>query len=250
MGARALTYEDLDGPALARLLGVPSCEIWETVTSTLDVAHARAAEGAPHGTLVLAEEQTHGRGRLSRRWVSPRGCGLWLAYLARPSRDAPSGVIALRVGLAVGGALRALGLEPQLKWPNDVVLCDRKAGGILCEARWKGVRLGWLAIGIGLNVRGPLPPTLPEHAIALDAVRPGITRLAVLRELVPRLEALSYADTLTADECSTFEAWDWLRNRQLAEPPGVARGIDRSGALIVETPHGVARLRGGSVVVA
>ena len=252
MGAVGLTqYDGVAHDELAGRLGVKRCLALESVTSTLDVVHELAADGAPDGTLVLADEQTAGRGRRGRSWQSPARTGIWLGFLARPRAESERGVLALRVGLAVVESLGELGVEASLKWPNDVVAIDRKLGGVLCEARWAEGRAKWVAIGIGLNVHGPLPPELADRAVALDQVAAGVTRLQVLERLAPRLDSLRDAPVLDEAELAAFERHDWLRGRALEAPvAGTATGIDADGALLVETEAGVERILGGSVVTA
>lgn len=244
-------YDGVSQDELVRRLGAPRCLVLEQVSSTLDVVHELAEEGAPAGTVVLAEEQLAGRGRMGRRWLSPPGTGIWLGYLARPGCAVERGLMALRVGLAVMRALGDLEVAAELKWPNDVVASDRKLGGILCEARWSQRRVAWVAAGVGLNVRGPLPAELEDTAIALDEIRPDVSRVAVLERLVPRLHVLPDVAELTDEERATFARHDWLRGRRLTEPVvGTAMGIDREGALLVETEQGVERIVGGSVAAA
>ena len=122
------------------------------IGSTMDRLHELAEQGAPAGTAVLAEAQTGGRGSRGRAWHSPPG-GLWLSVLYRP--PAPDGVelLSLRLGLLVAAALETLaaGLPVMVKWPNDLMLHDRKLGGMLCEARWQGESLAWVVAGLGLK---------------------------------------------------------------------------------------------------
>lgn len=251
MGAScAVTYDGLTAAELGARLKAPHCVVLACVGSTLDVVHGLAEEGAPAGTVVLADQQTSGRGREGRRWYSPPGVGIWLGYLSRPAPQAASGVLALRVGLALAGALRDLGANPALKWPNDVYLRDRKVAGVLCEARWLGPG-GWLAVGVGINVHGPLPPELAALAATVDQVVPGVTRVAILERLVPRLHRLNGSPVLSAEEQKSYGEMDWLAGRQLSEPLlGKAVGVDRDGALLVETPRGCRRVLAGTVVVA
>lgn len=242
-----MTYDGLDTASLAARLHTPGLLCLPEVTSTLDLAHELAREGAPAGTAILADEQRRGRGRQGRVWHSPKGVGIWLGYIARPAAPLESGVLGLRVGLALVDALATLGFEPRLKWPNDVMVSDRKAAGILCEAR-TDERGSWVAIGVGINVRGPLPDTIAATAVALSTVRPDVGRVAVLERFVPRLHALSGAPRLTENERRAFARCDWLRDRPLTEPiAGTARGIDPDGALLVETREGTQRVMGGSV---
>jgi BirA family biotin operon repressor/biotin-[acetyl-CoA-carboxylase] ligase len=96
-------------------------ELLESTTSTLDVAHRLAADSAPAGTLVIANEQTSGRGRGGKEWQSPPGAGLWLTLVERPVDTSGLGVLSLRVGLAAAEALDRFATEPiRLKWPNDL----------------------------------------------------------------------------------------------------------------------------------
>jgi BirA family biotin operon repressor/biotin-[acetyl-CoA-carboxylase] ligase len=245
------SYDGSTPDELALRLRAPRCMVREQVTSTLDVVHELAEEGAPAGTVVLAEEQLAGRGRMGRRWLSPPGTGIWLGYLVRPRCEVERGLMALRVGLAVVQSLGDLEVAARLKWPNDVVVSDRKLGGILCEARWAEGRVEWVAVGVGLNVHGPLPDELEGAAIALDEVREDVDRVAVLEGLVPRLHVLPDVAQLTDDEHATFARNDWLRGRRIREPVvGTAMGIDREGALLVETEQGVQRILGGGIAAA
>lgn len=244
---RTLTYDGLTPPELAARLRARSCLVLSQVTSTLDIVHELAGEGAPAGTVVLAEEQVAGRGRQGRRWLSPPGTGIWLGYLMLPGSEPASGVVALRVGLAVAAVVGDLGARAALKWPNDVLLEDRKLAGILCEARSAAGR-GWIAIGVGLNVHGPLPVEVGQHGIALEEVIAGVRRVQVLELLVPRLHALSSAPALSADECEEYGTRDWLAGRELRRPvAGRAIGVDVDGALLIATGRGRERVLAGSV---
>ncbi len=246
-----MMYDGLDQADLAARVKAPGCLSFARVTSTLDVIHEIAAEDAPAGTLVIADEQVAGRGRQGRRWHSPPGAGIWLGYLMRPERSTESGVLALRVGLAVIRTLSQLDVEARLKWPNDVVVRDRKLAGILCEGRWTEAQLAWVAVGVGMNVHGPIPPELSDRAVALDEVKPGATRISVLEQLVPLLHSLPDLPELTDDECLTLRQHDWLSGKRLREPvAGWAQGVGRDGALLVRTEEGVQRIVGGSVVTA
>jgi BirA family biotin operon repressor/biotin-[acetyl-CoA-carboxylase] ligase len=219
------------------------------VGSTLDVVHELAAQGAPAGTVVLADQQLEGRGREGRRWHSPPGQGVLVGYLHRPAGGCAVGVLALRVGLAVAEGLTALGFEPKLKWPNDLVIAGRKAGGVLCEARTAPGGTSWVAVGVGINVRGPLPAEVAERAVALDQAKPGITRVAVLEAVIPRLHRLPAGGVLSERELAAYRRLDWLAGRMLQQPVrGRARGVDPSGALMVETDGGCQRLWAGTVV--
>jgi BirA family biotin operon repressor/biotin-[acetyl-CoA-carboxylase] ligase len=251
VGAPQLTYDGLSQGELAARIRCSSCLVLRSVSSTLDLVHELAEEGAPAGTVVLAEEQVRGRGRGGRRWHSPAGSGILLGYLHRPRHSSVAGVLALRVGLAVGETLAALGIDAWLKWPNDVVVRGRKAGGILCEARSVSGEVAWVGVGLGLNVRGPVPPEVAQRALALDEVRPGITRLEVLEALMPRLHRLADAPMLSETERHAYQRLDWLAGREVVEPVrGRVAGVDAEGALRIETGSGTERVLAGTVVLA
>ena len=147
--------------------GVPQLLVWDRVTSTNDVLLACASEGAPVHTVVIADEQSEGRGRRGADWFSPSQGGLWLSFLACPGPEsAPvlpllSGVAAARaIEKAVSG-WRGSASRVGLKWPNDLIIADRKVGGVLCEAVG-----GRVVIGIGINVRATVQD-LPRKLLAV-----------------------------------------------------------------------------------
>jgi len=246
-----VSYDGHAPSDLARRWGVPRCVVLEEATSTLDVVHQLAAQGAPANTLVLADEQTQGRGRRRDAWVSAKGQGVLSSFLFRPPIATPVGVLSLRVGLAVVGALDELGIDAKLKWPNDILMHDRKVCGILCEARWNGNEVAWIAVGIGINVHGPLPVTIRDRAAALSESRPGTTRLAVLDALAPRIRSLGRDGSLSPAERLEFTQYDWLMDRRITQPVvGTARGVDSDGALLVMVGSHMQRVIGGHVVAA
>jgi BirA family biotin operon repressor/biotin-[acetyl-CoA-carboxylase] ligase len=225
---------------------------FERVDSTMDLLHQLAAEGAEAGTAVLAGEQQGGRGSRGRSWHSPPG-GLWLSVLFRPATPGGVEVMSLRVGLAVAEALDDFVSRPvQLKWPNDLMLGDRKVGGILCEARWQGHTLGWVTVGVGMNVRNAVPEELCDAATALGAEQPAVTVDDVARPIVSSLRRLDLgADRLTPGELQRFGRRDWLHGRDIRAPvAGRAAGVLDDGALLVRSSRGEIPLRSGSVELA
>ncbi|HEY3280621.1 MAG TPA: biotin--[acetyl-CoA-carboxylase] ligase [Gemmatimonadales bacterium] len=244
-----LTLDGIPGAALARRWGVPQCTLFRSHSSSLDAIHTLGAQGAPAGSVVVAEAQTAGRGRDGRTWRSPAG-GVWLGMLVRP--PAPVlGALSLRVGLVVSDVADELlgGARAQLKWPNDVLVNERKLAGILCEARWQGETLQWLGVGVGVNVANPIPAELAGRAIALSEVQPHIRRIDVLDRLVPALVAcLTQHAELTQPELAAFATRDWLRGRQIRAPLlGRAAGVRPDGALLVDTAAGSGVVREGHV---
>jgi len=241
--------DDIPAAALARRWGIPQYGVFRTLPSALDAIHDLGAQGAPGGTVVLAEEQTAGRGRDGRTWRSPAG-GVWLGMLLRAPVPV-AGVLSLRIGLVLADVVEAVvpGRRPALKWPNDVLVNDRKVAGILCESRWQGDALQWLGVGIGINVANAVPAELALQAISLSELRPGVRRIDVLDVLVPALVRLTaHGAQLTEFECAAFARRDWLRGRHLRAPlAGRAAGIRPDGALLVDTGAGTTMVRDGHV---
>ncbi|HET9465785.1 MAG TPA: biotin--[acetyl-CoA-carboxylase] ligase [Gemmatimonadales bacterium] len=218
----------------------PRLHYFDRVTSTMDVLHELAADGAGQGTAVMAGEQLEGRGSRGRSWHSPPG-GLWLSVLFRPPVIEGLEVMSLRAGLAVAEAVEALIQKPlQLKWPNDLVLDGRKVGGVLCEARWQGESLGWIAVGVGMNIRNRVPEELSSVAVSLAAFRPDVSPEALAQPVVESLRQLDPgAGQLSDSELGRFATRDWLRGRAIVEPvAGTLAGLRPDGALLVRTTLG------------
>jgi BirA family transcriptional regulator, biotin operon repressor / biotin---[acetyl-CoA-carboxylase] ligase len=225
---------------------LPRVELLESTTSTLDVAHRIAAEGAPAGTLVIANEQTAGRGRGGKSWQSPSGAGIWLTLIERPTNTSGLGVLSLRAGLAAAGALDRFTSEPiRLKWPNDLYVERGKLAGILVETRWRQQAVEWVAIGLGVNVEAPNDV---ENAAGLE---PGTARLEVLGELVPALRSVAgIGGPLDAAEREEFNARDLARGKACVEPAiGRVAGITPTGELLVALADSVVPFRSGSLVL-
>jgi BirA family transcriptional regulator, biotin operon repressor / biotin---[acetyl-CoA-carboxylase] ligase len=219
----------------------------------MDVIHQLADEGAEAGTAVLAGEQLEGRGSRGRPWHSSVG-GLWLSVLFRPTAAEGTEVMSLRVGLAVAEAIQLRIPKPlHLKWPNDLMLEDRKLGGVLCEARWQGEALGWVAVGIGVNVRNRIPDELGAVAMSLSASTPGITVEEIADPVLAALRGLDLGTgRLSPAELKRFARRDWLRGRTIREPVvGKVTGVGEDGALLVRTASGSdVSLRSGTVELA
>ncbi|HEX6644200.1 MAG TPA: biotin--[acetyl-CoA-carboxylase] ligase [Gemmatimonadales bacterium] len=230
----------------------PALHEFDVVTSTQDVAHRLAAEGAAAGTAVLAAEQRAGRGSRGREWSSGRG-GLWLSVIWRPAAPASAPeATSVRAALALAEALEAAGAPRlRIKWPNDLMIEERKVGGILCEARWTGDRLGWIVAGVGINVVNDIPPDLAATACRIGDYAP----LAVSDLVRPAADALRRVGGLSGlehAELAEFERRDWLAGRAVARPlRGIAAGLAPDGALRVRTIDGnITHLRAGAVVPA
>jgi BirA family biotin operon repressor/biotin-[acetyl-CoA-carboxylase] ligase len=240
------TFDGISASELAEQIGVPRVELHASVSSTLDVAHAIAAD-APSGTVIVADEQTSGRGRHGRRWASPPGAGLWLTVIERPTDARALDVLALRCGLFAAEALDALATGPiGVKWPNDLYVRGAKLAGVLIETRWRGTAPDWVAIGFGLNVARPAI----EGAAGLVE---GTTRLGALSRLVPALRRAAAASRhLSEDELARWRARDVAIDRMCTEPAaGRVAGIASSGELLIARGDGTTSLhRTGSLTFA
>jgi len=168
----------------------------ETVTSTQAIAHRLAYEGAVEGTIVVAEEQTTGRGRLDRAWYSPKHTGIWMSMILRP-KIPPSKAPQLTL-LAAVGVVQAIqevtGLEPDIKWPNDILINQKKLVGILTELQAETDRINSVIIGIGINVNQELS-NFPEnlHSIASSlAIEKGekVDRAKLIQVILLKIEKL------------------------------------------------------------
>ena len=243
-----MVCDRISGPALFGRLapGGPWTDgIFLDVTdSTNRVALEMAESGAPHGTVVVADAQTAGRGRMGRRWESPAGKNLYVSLLLRPSVptvDAPS--LALVAGVALADAVEAVGVPAALKWPNDLYCGGRKAAGILAEMASDpgGVRHVVIGVGINVNMVGDdFPPDLRGTATSLRiCAGRAFRRVDILARLLDAVGA-RYAEFLGGGFASLRDGWDrrdFLRGRRVllrrrgGEGWGTADGLDTVGAL-------------------
>jgi BirA family biotin operon repressor/biotin-[acetyl-CoA-carboxylase] ligase len=259
------TPDRLDATELApHLTGTWRRIEWRAeVDSTQEVVRELARGGAEEGTVVIAEAQTAGRGRLGRTWHSPPGTNLYCSVLLRPA-VAPATVpqLALVAGLAVAEAIETCGLRPALKWPNDVLLDGRKVVGILTEMEAELERVRVVIVGIGVNVNtaaDQFPPYLRETAtsLAIAAGRP-IDRGRFTADLLAALEAC-YRRFLAGGFPPLRDAWERrsvLTGRRVAvrahdvEVAGEVAGIDDDGALrLVDESGAVRRVVAGEVTL-
>ncbi|RYZ34099.1 MAG: biotin--[acetyl-CoA-carboxylase] ligase, partial [Myxococcaceae bacterium] len=223
----------------------------ETIGSTNATAFRLAQDGAPHGTVVVAEQQTAGKGRRGRAWVSPPGLNLYFSAILRPElppQRAPE--LTLVAAVALAEALRETGSDAAIKWPNDVQLGGRKVAGILTELSAEPERVHFVIVGVGVNLNaGPehFPEDLRDTATSLSqALGRPVVRAAFTAALWARLEV--WLDTYLA---SGFDAvrtrWKALSSTlgqqvrvrtDRGDWEGFAEDIDPTGALMVRTADG------------
>lgn len=245
-GGAAGRYYGLTQAEIVARTGAPRALLFEEVSSTMDVAHVAAAKGAPSGTLVLAERQKSGRGRGGREWISEPRAGIWLTLIERPWEGVPVELMSIRAGLALAPALDRFARAPvALKWPNDLYVQGRKLGGILLEARWRGARPEWVALGVGVNL------TPPGGIGEATGLRDGVTAPEVLAAIVPALQhAATRRGPLSAAELQAFARRDFAAGRKCSEPAaGIVRGINEQGELLVEVDGELSAHRSGSLVL-
>lgn len=228
---------------IAQAVGGRPFRYFAQVSSTNNVAQKWAQEGAPAGAVVIANEQTNGRGRLGRLWETPPGQAIAMSIVLRPEID-PRYVQRLTIlgALAVAEVL-ANYVEAgvlRLKWPNDVMLSGRKVCGVLAEAFWQGNELQAVILGIGINVRVDFANTsLAEIATSLEdhAIKP-VSRLLLIHQVLQRVDA--WLEKLHDDALvSTWKTWlDTLGQRVHIQLPGglvegTAHDVDNAGALLI-----------------
>jgi BirA family biotin operon repressor/biotin-[acetyl-CoA-carboxylase] ligase len=207
--------------------------------STNDDARQLALQGAPHGTWVVAEEQTAGRGRLGRRWELPADQGLAMTMVLRPSLP-PHRVPLL--GFAAALAVAALDRRLRIKWPNDVQLPDgRKLAGILAEAEPGDDGVAFVLMGIGVNVSGAPPLPTAGHLGELVSRRREAVAVTVAEELLRWSERLEQGAVEQLVEAWTARSATLGRRVKVGAVEGTAEGIDDSGALWVRDDAGARR---------
>ncbi len=228
----------------------------ETCSSTSDIARELASQGAAHGTVVVAEEQTQGRGTKGRSWHSPRGRGLYASIILRPVQGDRTNLslrlLPLAAGLAGSDAVQnACGVSVRLKWPNDLVWRKRKLGGILSESLFLGRSLVHSIIGVGININqdeADFPPSLRPLSTSLFMMTGrGVDKELLLDHLCRALE--SWYNTLRRGENESLirmfeERMAFSRGDRLVvgtsggRVAGIYSGLKPDGRLIVEIPGG------------
>ncbi len=241
----------MDTAALAARLPVGSLggrwSYHPRLPSTQERALAAARQGASHGELVIADQQTAGRGRGGRSWHTPAGKALAFSVVLRPrGQDGGAPMRWNAIGaLAVCDALQALGLAPRIKWPNDVLLGGRKCAGVLLDAAWSGEQLAYGVLGIGLNALHGAEPDqgqvdFPATCVEEHLGRPP-DRLELLLAVLEGLETwLAQGEVLPAWEARLAFRGQQVEVRQGGRPlRGWLRGLDEVGRLEIVDGHGM-----------
>ncbi|MEM1509143.1 MAG: biotin--[acetyl-CoA-carboxylase] ligase [Thermofilaceae archaeon] len=228
---------------------------FESCSSTQEIAAMLAESGVNEGAVVIAEEQTAGRGRLSRSWVSPHG-GLWFTIVLKPEKF--THLLSLAIGTAIATALRELfGIEARLKWPNDVQVEGRKVGGILVECTSEAEKLRYALVGIGVNVNNELPSELRDVAVSIrELLGRAVPRTLLLLRILEKVDE-NYVKLLGGFTRDIIEDWKKLsvtlgkRVRIIASNEvyeGYAIDITSNGGLVVDLGDRLEVFYAGDVV--
>lgn len=237
-------------------------QVFQQTSSTNDIAEKLARDGVPEGVVIFAEEQTKGRGRLGRKWISPAGLGLWFSVLLRPQLP-PGSVTQLTIvaATAVARALRLqTGLVPQIKWPNDILFGGKKAVGILTELSAEMDRVRYVIIGIGVDVNvAQFPPEVASIGTSLaQAAGRRFSRAEIAAAILRELDA-DYARMAGGEFAALAEEWEQqcvtLGRRVRIHMgghtvTGRAESLANDGALLLRTDYGhLERIIGGDVTM-
>jgi BirA family biotin operon repressor/biotin-[acetyl-CoA-carboxylase] ligase len=255
----------LDATAAARGIFATRFQYHDEVGSTNDLAMRAAERGEPEGTVIVADAQTAGRGRLGRAWFSPAGAGLYVSTIIRRATLAPW--VTLAGGVAVAEGIRAATALPvEIKWPNDVVAvagggfrARRKLAGILAEAVSDGQQVQYIVLGYGINLRpAAFPPEIAERATSIEselgrAVDAGCVlaqTLVALNRATGEIETSGPAAllarwlTLAPSAKGARIEWDGPDGASLC---GVTAGLAPDGALLARTSAGIKRILSGEI---
>jgi BirA family biotin operon repressor/biotin-[acetyl-CoA-carboxylase] ligase len=256
-------------PRLGRLGG--RILFFPAIHSTNNVASTLAAAGGNEGAIVVADTQTAGRGRRGRSWFSPPGAGLYVSIVLEPgrtagARDRAVALLTLAAGVALAEAVeRATGLQPTIKWPNDLIVGGRKAAGILAEgilgpsAGGETQQIAAAVLGYGVNVApSSFPAEISDRATSLETeLGRTVDRASLFAESIAAM-AQRYDDLLSGRFDAILDAWHARapvsRGTEVQwETPsgtrtGTTAGADDMGALLVRTGNGIERLVAGEVI--
>jgi BirA family biotin operon repressor/biotin-[acetyl-CoA-carboxylase] ligase len=231
------------------------------IASTNTAAMAAAADAAPEGSVLLAEEQTAGRGRGSNSWLSPRSTGIYCSVILRPALP-PSEVLVLSLaaGLAVHAAIQQVDsrLTPDLKWPNDVLIDGKKVCGILTEMNAEATRVRYIVVGVGINVnQSTFPKDLPATSLRL-ATGSDWSRVELAAALLKSLDReyrqlVQNPDARDSILARFARSSSWVQGKPVrieeidSTFEGTTAGLDERGFLKVETATGTRTVLSGTV---
>ena len=227
---------------------------YTNVSSTNDLARALANKGEPEGTVVLAEAQNRGRGKWNRRWVSPAGQGIWMSIILKPKlKPEDTARITLMAAVAVVKALENYpGFSAGIKWPNDILLGDKKIAGILSEMETERETVKFIIVGIGLNTNldlTALPEDLKDGVTSINQELTGpFSQEKLLNEIITRIE-LYYSLFIREGFSVIREEWQNYSVTLGRQLEAICRGEKIFGQAVGLSENGGLLLRGNSGVI-
>ncbi len=237
---------------------------FESIDSTNLIAMKLAEKGSPEGTVVIADSQTKGRGRLGRAWVSPPMAGIYMSVIVRPGLEPKDAtLLTIMAAIACATAIRnTTGLQVKIKWPNDLMVSDKKLGGILTEMKSDPDRIIFAVIGIGINVnmkRKSFPPEVQPIATSIKEELGRIqSRTFIIAEILKEIERW-YKVLIRTGRSPLLDEWRRLSSTLGSKVKvtagrdiftGTAENIDDEGMLILRLPSGILkRISAGDLTV-
>lgn len=228
---------------------------YDSISSTNDIAKEWALKKEKEGLVIIGEEQLKGRGRRGRNWESPKGTGIWMSILLRPDispKDGPK--FTLLSAVAVTKAIKEVtGIEGKIKWPNDIIINNKKVCGILTEMNAEIDFINYVIIGIGINVNGAredFPKEVQHRAISLSQVKGElVSRKEIVRKILENIENYYLEFIQSMDFSDILEEWKGLSCNLGKEVRAIVKGreiigqaidINKDGSLILKTKDGEA----------
>lgn len=232
---------------------------FDSVSSTMDIAMEMGINNAPEGTIILAETQTKGRGRLGRVWFSPKHKGIYLSLILRPKLlPNLTPVLTLLAGVSICEAVKEItALDARIKWPNDILIHNKKLGGILTELNAEMDATRFVIVGIGLNVNNSAKALVYGATSLRNEKKENISRVEVLQEILRRIEEnyLSFQEKGAQPIIEKWRNYNITLHRRVRiscqnkHLEGTAVNIDTDGALLVRKDSGlIERITAGDVV--
>ena len=220
--------------------------VYPQLASTMEIAKIAASNGVDEGTVIVAEEQTSGKGRMDRMWISPKGCVTLSVILYPDIKHLPSLVMVASVAI-IHAIKKVTGLKAKIKWPNDILINGKKVGGILIEGTIQNISVSYAVIGIGLNVDFNIRdyPEIADIATTLsDEKGKHVSRLDITRSLLTEFEKLYL---IARDKNSVYKEWrdnmDTIGKKVSAKSgdivyEGIVNTVSEDGSLVLTTPDG------------
>lgn len=234
---------------------------YDSLASTNDQARMLAREGAPDGSLVIANAQSGGKGRRGRSFFSPEGAGIWMSVILRPDiSPAQASMVTLVAAVAVQETMEDFGIPSGIKWPNDLVVDGKKVTGILTEMSIEPEMINPIILGIGINVNMTgFPEKLKDMATSMAMITGKVyDRVAIIQRLMMHFDANYQKFLKSGDLFYLKEKYDASlihRNKEISVHEirrvwrGISRGINDSGELIVTSEMGDTLVRSGEVSI-